>query len=59
MYDKPWYRRSKFWMGIVAGLIVVLNEGLGLGIDSEAILATVAPIVAYILAQGYVDGREV
>ena len=48
-------KSRKFWMAVAAGILVILNDGLGLGIDPEAILAFVGLVVSYILGQGAVD----
>ena len=48
-------KSRKLWLAVVGGLLVVLNEGLGLGIDSEAVLALAGIIIAYVLGQSGVD----
>ncbi len=48
-------RSRKLWMAVAGAVLVILNEGLGLGINSEAILAFAGIVIAYILGQGAVD----
>ncbi len=50
-------KSRKLWLAVVAAVLVVLNEGLGWGIDSEAVLGFAGIIIAYLLGQGYVDGQ--
>lgn len=46
-------------MAIVGGLLVVLNEGLDLGVDSDTILAFTALMLGYIFGESYIDGKRV
>jgi len=49
------FRSRKFWMAVVAGLLVVCNEGLGLDLPTEAIMTVAAVVIAYILGEAAVD----
>lgn len=50
---------SKKFIAAVIGLIVALAAEFGLELDTEAIMAIVSPIIAYILGQGVADiGKE-
>ena len=51
-------KSRKLWMAIVSALLVVLNEGLGLGIDSETVLAFAGIVASYILGQSAVDTKK-
>ncbi len=48
-------KSRKLWMAIVAAVIVVLNDGLGLGLPTDAIMTVAAIAISYILGQGAVD----
>lgn len=49
----------KFWMAIAGALIVVLNEGLGLGIPEETYWGIVALVLGYIFGEAAVDVARV
>lgn len=50
---------SKKALAALAGVIVALAAKIGLDMDTEAVLAVVSPVVAYILGQGAADfGKE-
>lgn len=51
-------KSRKFWMAVVAGLLVVANEGLGLALPEEAIMTVAAVAISYILGEAYVDGKR-
>ena len=51
-------KSRKFWMTVISALLVVLNEGLGLGIDSETVLAFAGIVMSYILGQSHVDAKK-
>jgi uncharacterized membrane protein len=53
MTDK--LKSRKFWMAAVTGLLVILNDGIGLNLPSEAIKNVVEVVIAYIIGQGAVD----
>ncbi len=56
-----WKRKlmsRKLWLAIVAALIPILNEHFGWQIPTDALLAVLAPILAYILGEAYVDGQR-
>lgn len=54
-YDKPWYQRSKFWVAVVSGLLIVANEGLNFNLPAESMMAVAGVVIAYILGQSQVD----
>ncbi len=51
-------KSRKFWMAAASGLFIVLTEGLGLNIPTEAYWSLVAVASAYILGEAYVDARK-
>ena len=51
-------KSRKFWMAVGGALLIVINEGLGLGINPTVYWAIVTPIVAYIFAEAAVDAAE-
>jgi len=51
-------KSRKFWMAVVSAGLVIANEGLGLDLPVEAVMAVAAIAIGYILGQGYVDGKE-
>lgn len=56
--NKPFWRSKKWWMAAIAVVIPVLNQAFGLGLDVGEITAIAAPVVAYILAQAFVDASH-
>ena len=48
-------RSRKFLLALSGAVLIVLNEGLGLGIDVEAYGYIVGVIVAYIAGEAVVD----
>lgn len=48
----------KFWMALLGAVLPIVAQGLTGEVGwNEAILASIAVISAYILGQGYVDGK--
>lgn len=47
--DKPFWLQEEFWVAVATAILVVLNQGLGLGIDPEPILYIVALVFAWIV----------
>ncbi len=50
--QKPWYRREKFWLGVILVLIPSLNEATGLNLSIETILLMGAPIAGLLGLKG-------
>lgn len=48
----------KFLLSLSTALLIVLNEGLGLGIDPEAYKWIVSVVIAYVSAEGLKDAIE-
>ena len=56
--NKPFWASKRWWMAMIAVAIPVLNHVFGLGLDVGEITAIAAPVVAYILAQAFVDASH-
>lgn len=52
-------KSRKFWMSVISALLVIANEGLGLGISSETILTFAGLVASFIFSEAYVDGKKV
>ena len=48
----------KFWLSIVSATLVVLNDGLDLGIDQETVLVFAGLIFSFIFSEGIVDATR-
>ena len=48
-------KSRKFWMAVVGAALVILNDGLGLGIEQETVLKFAALVLGYIFAEAAVD----
>ena len=53
MSDK--LKSRKFWFAIVGAIVLVLNEGLDMGLDRDTILGFAALVLGYIFAEAGVD----
>jgi hypothetical protein len=51
-------KSRKFLLALVTGLLVVLNDGLDLGIDSNTVITFAALVGSYIFGEAYVDGKR-
>lgn len=51
-------KSRKFWLTLAAVLLVISNEGLGLGIPEEAYWAVVGSVAAYVFGESYVDAKN-
>ena len=57
---RPWMDRlksRKFLMALATALLMILNEGLDLGIPADVYGWIVSVVIAWILGESYVDGR--
>ena len=45
----------KFWVVVVSALLLILEDGLGLNLDSETIKSFVALVLGYIFTEGAAD----
>lgn len=50
-------KSRKFWVTVVSSILIVLNEGLGMDIDSETVLGFSGIIISYLLGQSYIDSK--
>jgi uncharacterized membrane protein len=48
-------KSRKFWIAVLSGLLVVLNDQMGWGIEPEAIKQFITIMVGYLIAEGAVD----
>lgn len=52
-------KSRKFLMAVATALLMILNEGLELGIPADVYGWIVGVVVAFILGESYVDGKAV
>ncbi|MBP3951119.1 hypothetical protein [Bacillus suaedae] len=48
----------KFLLAVVTGLLVVVNQGLGLNLPEESILTVAGVAVTYIVGESVVDAKQ-
>jgi len=56
-----WKRKlgsRKFWMAVASAVILIANDGLGIGLPEETLLAFVAVVITWILGESYVDAKH-
>lgn len=51
------FTSRKFLMAVVTGMLVIVNQGLGLNIPTDAVLTVAGVAISYILGEAYVDGK--
>ena len=51
-------KSRKFWMAVVAGILLILTEGLGMDLPIETILAFAAVVASYIFGEAYIDAKK-
>ena len=51
-------KSRKFWLAVGSVILVIANEGLGLGIPEDAYWAVVLPVMAYVFGESYVDANR-
>lgn len=52
------FKSRKFILAIVGAILIILNEGLDMGIDSETVLAFAGLLAVWISGESYVDGKR-
>ena len=52
------FKSRKFWMAVVTAILVVLNDGLDLGVDSETVLAFAGIVATWIIGESAVDATR-
>ena len=52
------FKSRKFWMAVVTAILVVLNDGLDLGVDSDTVLAFAGIVATWILGESAVDATR-
>lgn len=50
-------KSRKFLMAVATALLIVLNEGLDLGIPADAYGWFVGVVISYIIGESYIDGK--
>ena len=55
---KPFYGSKKWWMRVLAIIIPVVNNRLGLNLSVEEMAAIVIPIVTYVVVEGWTDAAN-
>jgi len=53
------FKSRKFWLAVISAVLVVLNDGLGLGIDNNTVFAFVGIIMSFIFGEAYIDAKKV
>ncbi len=51
-------KSRKFWMAVISALLIIANDGLGLKIPTDAVMALAGVVISYILGQSYVDANK-
>lgn len=51
-------KSRKFWMAVIAGALVVANEGLDLNLPTDTIQTFAGLVISYILGQSFVDAKK-
>ena len=51
-------KSRKFWISVVGAVVLVLVDGLGIGIDREVILAAAGVIISFVLGESYIDSKK-
>ena len=51
-------KSRKFWMAVIAAALIVANEGLGLDIPTDTVMAFAAVVIGYIFGEAYVDSHR-
>lgn len=52
MEVKNGFKTSEFWLVVAGAVITIANDGLGLGLDRETIMAFAAMIAGYAVSRG-------
>ena len=55
---KQKFKSRKFWMAVVSAILVILNEGLDLGIDQDTVLTFAGLVATWILGESVVDATR-
>lgn len=55
--DKPFWQSKKWYAGVVGVLVPVANKVFGWDLNTADILTITLPIIAYIIGQGFADGK--
>ena len=55
---KPWYLSKKWWMSVLAIIIPVINNRLGLNLSVEEMAAIIVPVITYVVVEGWTDAAH-
>ena len=55
---KSGVKTSEFWVAMIAMVVALVNETVGLGIEGEELAAVFGPPVAYIFSRGMAKRLE-
>jgi uncharacterized membrane protein len=51
------FKSRKFWMAVVGGVLVILNDGLGWNLPVDTVYGFAAIVIGWIVSEAYVDGK--
>jgi len=49
------FKSRKFWMAVITAILVVLNDGLDLGIDQDTVLTFAGLVISWIIGESAID----
>lgn len=49
---KDGFKTSEFWLVVIGALVTVANDGLGLGLERDTIMAFAAMVAGYAVSRG-------
>ena len=52
-------KSRKFILAVASGVLIILNDGLGWGVDTETVLGFVGLVASYIFGEAAVDIAKV
>lgn len=48
-------KSRKFWMAVITAILVILNDGLELGIEQDTVLTFAGLVISWIIGESAVD----
>ena len=48
----------KLWMSLLAAIVPIVNEQIGLGLSNDTVLAIIGALVAFVLGESHVDAKR-
>jgi len=52
------FKSRKFWMAVISGVLVILNDGMDIGIDNQTVMAFAGIVMSFIFGEAYVDSKR-